>query len=194
MLLSINITSSLMMTMMLILSIEGGRPNTKVFKKQSIQPTPTIKKQSVQSTEEHMNLIRKRLIEVGPELMSGLRENGFSYVDNLLGFDTCQVMRREAEQYFFDNHYSVSQSTRFDADSNKVVAYNKHNVHSMQLDGDDLYYKGPRLHEYVVALVGSIVPILNDNFSDLQLTTTKAANKLAVCTGDGSHYDKHFDK
>ena len=166
----------------------------KVFKKQSIQPPLTPTSTSTTTTEEHMDLIRKRLIETGPQLMSGLRENGFSYVDNLLGFDTCQAMRLEAEQYFFDNHYSVSQSTRFDADSKKVVAYDKHNVYSMQLDGGDLYYKGPRLHEYVVQVVGSIVPILNDNFNDLQLTTTKAANKLAVCTGDGSYYDKHFDK
>ena len=190
----------MMMTMMLcILSIEGGRPNIKVIKKQSIQPplpTPqsSTSSSSSSSTEEHMSLIRKRLIEIGPELMTGLRENGFSYVDNLLGFDTCLTMRREAEHYFFDNHYSVSQSTRFDADSNKVVAYDKHNVYSMQLDGGDLYYKGPRLHEYVAALVGGIVPILNDNFNDLRLTTAKAANKLAVCTGDGSYYDKHFDK
>ena len=192
--LSVNmVTLMMMMTMMLcIVSIEGGRPNIRL-KKQSIQ-SPTSSSTTTTTTEKHMNLIRKRLIEIGPELMTGLRENGFSYVDNLLGFDTCQEMRREAEQYYTDNHYSVSQSTRFDADSNKVIAYDKHNVYSMQLDGGDLYYKGQRLHEYVVSLVGSIVPILNDNFNDLQLTTTKAANKLAVCTGDGSYYDKHFDK
>lgn len=37
-----------------------------------------------------------------------------------------------------------------------------------------------------------MVPILNDNLK-LSLNSEKAANKLAVCTGDGSYYDKHFD-
>jgi hypothetical protein len=140
-----------------------------------------------------MTLIRNRLIEIAPSLITNLKANGFGYVDNFLGIDTCLAMRKEAEEFYNDGHYSISQSTRFDANTNRVISYDKHNVYSMELDGK-LYNNSPRLHEYVVSMVSNIVPILNDNFKDLSLITQQAANKLAVCTGNGSHYAKHFDK
>ena len=47
--------------------------------------------------------------------------------------------------------------------------------------------------EYVVSTVKTIVPVLQLRFPEAHLCNQMASNKLAVCTGDGSSYDKHFD-
>jgi hypothetical protein len=60
-------------------------------------------------------------------------------------------------------------------------------------EGGDSYYEGPRLHEYIVSLTKTLVPILSEAFPDAHLNATYASNKLAVCTGNGSAYDKHYD-
>ena len=51
----------------------------------------------------------------------------------------------------------------------------------------------PRMHGYVIACAGYIVPALQVHFPEAQLSNRGVANKLAVCTGDGSSYDKHLD-
>lgn len=145
------------------------------------------------ATEQHMNLIRTQLNTNMPSLLASFEQKGYAIVDNFLGLSACEEMRREAENYYCKDYYTISQSTRFDIDTNQIVTYNKHNVFSMQLDGGTKYEQGKRLHEYVVSMVKTIVPMLNSYFNDLSLNPYQAANKLAVCTGDGSYYDKHFD-
>ena len=190
---------SLLLLYFLVVSVDGmGTPRPKKIKmktqlttKQSSSSTTTSTSSS--KTEDHMNLIKTRLIENSQTLMTNFRNNGYAYVDNFLGADTLRSMRKEAEELYKNNYYTISQSTKFDPNTGQVISYDKHNVYSMQLDGGELYYKGPRLHEYVVSMVKHITPILNENFKSLSLSSSSAANKLAVCTGDGSYYDKHFD-
>ena len=49
----------------------------------------------------------------------------------------------------------------------------------------------PRLHEYVVQAARTLPSLLSNG--DIDLDGTFAANKLAVCLGDGASYDKHLD-
>lgn len=71
------------------------------------------------------------------------------------------------------------------------MTYEKHNVEAMQLDGGDQYFDAPRLHEYVVQAARSLPSLLSNG--DVELDGAYAANKLAVCMGDGASYDKHLD-
>lgn len=68
----------------------------------------------------------------------------------------------------------------------------------MQIEGGtEGYAKSPRLVEYVVTLTQSLSARLNlilDEFGcGYQLSGKEQTNKLAVCLGDGSRYDKHID-
>lgn len=49
------------------------------------------------------------------------------------------------------------------------------------------------MHEYCVELVASLPPQLNARVDALRLCDRLHANKLAVCLGAGSRYDKHYD-
>ena len=127
------------------------------------------------------------------EIIRGLKSKGWVVIDNFLGTDVCSNYRTEAVGYFTRNEMTISKSTRWDLETSSVVTYDKHNVYATQLNGGDSYYDGPRLHEYVVSVVKSLVPIVSNIFPDACLNPVLASNKLAVCTGDGSHYDKHYD-
>jgi len=170
-----------------------GIPRPKKIMKTQIKTKQPSVLTSTSKTEDHMNLIRNRLNDNSKILIKNFKDNDFAYIDNFLGIETCNEMRKEAEMFYNNNHYTISQSTKYDIETDQVISYNKHNVYSMQLDGGELYYKGPRLHEYVVSMVKHVTTILNENFKSLSLSSSSAANKLAVCTGDGSYYDKHFD-
>ena len=61
-----------------------------------------------------------------------------------------------------------------------------------RLQGAD-YHLAPRLTEYCVALVSSLPPLLNERFPAAALSSAVHTNKLAVCLGEGSHYQKHYD-
>ena len=74
-----------------------------------------------------------------------------------------------------------------------MVEYDKTNVYSMQLSGGEQYHQAPLLTQYVVGLVGRMSHVVRTAFPDSRLSPTLASNKLAVCTGDGSSYDKHYD-
>jgi len=68
----------------------------------------------------------------------------------------------------------------------------------MQIEGGtEGYAASPRLVEYVVTLTQSISarlnPILALDGHGYQLSGAEQTNKLAVCLGDGSRYDKHID-
>ena len=127
------------------------------------------------------------------EIMIGLETKGWITVDNFLGADVCDTYRSEAVGYYSRNEMTISKSTRWDQETSSVVTYDKHNVFATQLNGGDSYYDGPRLHEYVVSVVKSLVPIISERFPEACLNPQMASNKLAVCTGDGSYYDKHYD-
>jgi Rps23 Pro-64 3,4-dihydroxylase Tpa1-like proline 4-hydroxylase len=76
-----------------------------------------------------------------------------------------------------------------------VISYEKERVLSTQLEGGaEGYAATPRLVEYVVTLtqhltekINRIVPL------EHQLSGKQQTNKLAVCLGSGSKYDKHID-
>ena len=148
---------------------------------------------TIPTPEDNMAHV-KRCVELrADEIISGLQCKGWVSVDNFLGIDVCDVYRNEAIGFFTRDEMTISKSTRWDATTNSVVTYDKHNVFATQLNGGDSYYDGPRLHEYVVSLVKSLVPIISMRFPEACLDPLMASNKLAVCTGDGSYYDKHYD-
>lgn len=127
------------------------------------------------------------------EIERGLNGKGWAVVDNFLDLDLCKTMRNEAGKLYESNTFTVSKSTRWDSATGSSVYYDKHNVFSTQLNGGEQYYSAPRLHEYVVSMTRSLVPILSSEYPEASLSPTAVSNKLAVCTGNGSAYDKHYD-
>jgi len=117
-----------------------GRPRVKTFNKVT-KPTSTPNQQVPTPTEEHINLVRSRLEANMPALLTSFEKQGYAYIDNFLGYQACKEMRDEAEKLYNEKYYTLSQSTRFDLDTNEVVTYNKYNVYSMQLDGGSKYEK-----------------------------------------------------
>ena len=109
----------------------------------------------------------------------------FAVIDNFFPHTTIQALRNEAVRLRDNGNFVTSQSER------NGVTYEKHNVEAMQLDGGDQYFDAPRLHEYVVQAARSLPSLLSNG--DVELDGTFAANKLAVCLGDGASYDKHLD-
>eukprot|EP00985_Skeletonema_marinoi_P023746 scaffold15973_cov66-Skeletonema_marinoi.AAC.1 len=65
----------------------------------------------------------------------------------------------------------------------------------MQIEGGTAgYAASPRLVEYIVSLTNNLSRKLNQVLPDAyHLATEEQTNKLAVCLGDGSYYDKHID-
>ena len=148
---------------------------------------------TIATAEDNMAHVKKCVDLRADEIISGLETKGWIAIDNFLGIDVCDIYRSEAVGFYTRNEMTISKSTRWDTETNSVVTYDKHNVYATQLNGGDSYYDGPRLHEYVVSLVKSLVPIISQKFPDACLNPQMASNKLAVCTGDGSYYDKHYD-
>ena len=119
--------------------------------------------------------------------------NGIAVIDNFLGTEVIRAMRSEAEGL---KHTMVpSQSTKWDEASQTVVPYQKKGVLSTQIEGGTEGYKAsPILVEYIVALTNHLSQKLNRDLPDAHwLSNQEQTNKLAVCLGDGSFYDKHID-
>lgn len=148
---------------------------------------------TIATAEDNMAHVQKSVELKADEILDGLEKKGWVVLDNFLGSNVCSIYRDEAVGYFSRNEMTISKSTKWDPETNSVVTYDKYNVFATQLNGGDSYYDGPRLHEYVVSLVKSLVPIVSRKFPESCLSPTLASNKLAVCTGDGSSYDKHYD-
>lgn len=119
--------------------------------------------------------------------------NAIAVVDNFLGKDFITAMRNEAEALL--PKMVPSQSTRWDEETKSVVPYEKVGVLSTQIEGGALgYEKSPRLVEYIVTLTTHLSHKLNQILPDAyHLSGQEQTNKLAVCLGDGSYYDKHID-
>jgi Rps23 Pro-64 3,4-dihydroxylase Tpa1-like proline 4-hydroxylase len=148
---------------------------------------------TIANAEDNMAHVQKSVELKADEILDGLQKKGWVVIDNFLGSNVCSAYRDEAVGYFSRSEMTISKSTKWDPETNSVITYDKHNVYATQLNGGDSYYDGPRLHEYVVSLVKSLVPIISNKFPEACLSPTLASNKLAVCTGDGSSYDKHYD-
>jgi SM-20-related protein len=142
-------------------------------------------------TNSHLLHVAKSIATGVDSIVDQLQSKSYAIVDDFLGSDISLLYRNEAEK--MQSKMVPSQSTRWDEATNSVIAYDKHNVLSTQLLGGDMYYSAPRLHEYIVSMVQNIVPLLSKIFPEARLSPTLASNKLAVCLGDGSYYDKHYD-
>jgi hypothetical protein len=145
------------------------------------------------SVEVQMEKISLAINKASGTIIDGLETQGWAMVDGLLDENLCKEMRAEAVELYDEGYFATSQSTKWDTESNSSVTYDKHNVFSMQLDGGEQYYVAPQLHHYMVTMTKTLQPILAERFPEAQLSSTMMSNKLAVCTGDGSAYDKHYD-
>ena len=147
-----------------------------------------------QVREAHMASVQHAIELHAASIAEGLEEHGYAVVDEFMSSEAVATMRAEAAALLAGGHMQPSQSTRYDEESGAVVAYEKHNVLSTNLVGGEAYHVSPRMHEYCVALVSSLAARLNAHGSlGVRLSETLHANKLAVCLGDGSRYDKHYD-
>lgn len=144
-------------------------------------------------TEVHIERVRNAIINNSNLIISGLSTNKYAVVDNLLGSAALEDMRKEAEALYRNGDMIISQSTKYDKTSGEVTSYDKKNVYSCQLMGSEMYFHAPRLHEYIYSLSKIMIPLINNNFQLASLSNTMSSTKLAVCTGDGSRYDKHYD-
>lgn len=125
---------------------------------------------TISLAEDNMAHIQKSVECRADEILSGIQDKGWVVIDDFLGNDVCNIYREEAVGFYSRNEMSISKSTRWDTESGSVVTYDKHNVFATQLNGGDSYYDGPRLHEYVVSLVKSLVPILSERFPEACLS------------------------
>jgi SM-20-related protein len=148
---------------------------------------------TISPAEEHLQLVQRAAQLHAAEVIKGLSGKGWAIIDNFLGENICKSYRKEATGFYERGEMTISKSTRWDAETSSVVTYDKRNVYATQLVGGEMYFKGPRLHEYVVSMVKTLVPMVSQAFPEACLSPTMASNKLAVCTGDGSYYDKHYD-
>ena len=127
------------------------------------------------------------------QLVLDVDPNAIAVVDNFLGKELISAMRTEAESLL--TIMIPSQSTKWDEETQKVVPYEKNGVLSTQIEGGpEGYKKSPRLVEYVVTLTSHLSHRLNQILPDAyHMAGDQQTNKLAVCLGDGSYYDKHID-
>jgi len=119
--------------------------------------------------------------------------NNIVVIDNFLGNELITSMRAEAESLL--PTLIPSQSTRWDEDTQSIISYEKKGVFSTQIEGGTVgYEKSPRLVEYIVTLTSHLAAKLNQILPySYHLSGDEQTNKLAVCLGDGSYYDKHID-
>mmetsp|Transcript_29956 Transcript_29956/g.45946 ORF Transcript_29956/g.45946 Transcript_29956/m.45946 type:complete len:377 (-) Transcript_29956:1475-2605(-) len=183
------------------------KKNTKKKKKGGAGATAAKRPNNLFTPEGRMAHIRSRLgaADVSPmanlslmqnkdgQLALDIDPNAICVVDNFLGKDLISAMRQEAESLL--PTLVPSQSTRFDEKSQTVVPYEKVGVLSTQIEGGATGYEAsPRLVEYIVTLTSGLSQKLNQILPESHhLSGSEQTNKLAVCLGDGSMYDKHID-
>jgi hypothetical protein len=159
-----------------------GRPGVRYFATDRYDQFRTLK------------IIKAAVDRAGPQMLSDLKEKNWCMVDNFLTGALPNLMRTEAELLYTNGNYNTSKSTTWDYTTSSVKFYDKHNVFSTSLQGKPDYKHAPRLNDYIVGMWDHFVPYLQTNFPEAQLSTSAFMNnKLAVCTGDGSAYDKHID-
>lgn len=128
-----------------------------------------------------------------PKVMLDIDPNAVVVVDNFLGKDLIAAMRTEAESML--PNMVPSLSTKWDEETQMIISYEKVGVLSTQIEGGVVsYHATPTLVEYIVTLTTHLTQKLNRILPDsYHLSTAEQTNKLAVCLGEGSYYDKHID-
>lgn len=149
---------------------------------------------SSKQMEEHLKIVEKAVKKSSKSIIQQLSLNdrySYAVIDNLLGSKLCLTYRQEAKSLYERNLMEISTSTKTQDD--KIIEYSKYNVYSTQLIGGSTYYDSPRLHEYCTMMIKTLSLIINDVMPSVHLSHQFASNKLAVCIGNGSKYDKHYD-
>jgi hypothetical protein len=183
----------------------GGKNKKKGNKKKGA--AGSARPSNLFTPEGRMEHIRSRLqvADVSPMVRLALQQNNdgqlaldidptaICVVDNFLGKDLISAMRQEAESVL--PTMVPSQSTKWDETTQSVVSYEKDGVLSTQIEGGAAGYEAtPRLVEYIVTLTANLSHKLNQILPETHhLSGAEQTNKLAVCLGGGSMYDKHID-
>lgn len=179
--------------------VRANKKQTKRRRQGTTDPTPIPDLSTAEGRMLHIASCIQRA-DVSP--MGGVQQGGggvtlnpnaICYMDDFLGSSLIWDLRAEAESLL--PTMVPSQSTRWDDKTQSVISYEKEGVMSTQIEGGPEGYAAcPRLVEYVVTLtkhlsekINAIVP------SECRLSGTEQTNKLAVCLGGGSKYDKHID-
>jgi len=172
-----------------------GASKTKAVSKKKKPPKEIS---DLSTAEGRMALISSRIQKIDLSPMTTykggeLDPNFIFCVDNFLGGPFIDALRAEAESLI--PTLVPSQSTRWDDETQSVISYQKDGVLSTQIEGGAQGYQAtPRLVEYVVTLTQNLAERINALVpSDFHLSGTQQTNKLAVCLGGGSKYDKHID-
>ena len=172
-----------------LMSLRSLQLLTATKRERATIPTSSVSSSSmstIATPEENMLHVSNAVETRKHDVVRGLQDKGWFVCDGFLGENVCKVYRDEASGFYARKEMTISKSTRWDSDTQSVITYDKRTVYATQLNGGDMYYVSPRLHEYVVSLIKSIVPAISDAFPDASLSPTMASNKLAVCTGDGT--------
>lgn len=186
-----------------------NKTNKKKQKKSKKKKTSNnnFKAKKLETPQDRMDYIQKRIEAADVSRMAELslqqsnnkeialdvNPNGVVVVDNFLGEPLISEMRKEAMSLM--PKMIPSQSTRWDEESQSVVPYEKVGVLSTQIEGGvDGYKASPKLVEYIVTATTHLSHKLNHILPEShQFKGEEQTNKLAVCLGDGSMYDKHID-
>ena len=172
--------------------MRGPRPKTRKMEPR-IERRTSPTESGEQQRARHLQLVQAAARHHAAAVADGLAQRGFALVDNFLPAETVSILRSECVSLLHGNKMYASESTRWDEESAQVVTYKKVNVMSYNLVGGTEYELAPRLTEYCVALVSSLPALINERFPEAALSARVHTNKLAVCLGEGSHYQKHYD-
>uniref|UniRef100_A0A7S0ZD96 Prolyl 4-hydroxylase alpha subunit domain-containing protein n=1 Tax=Timspurckia oligopyrenoides TaxID=708627 RepID=A0A7S0ZD96_9RHOD len=152
--------------------------------------------------EEHdSGLYRRHLSDavtrVIDEMIDCLKDEGKSglfVTDGFLGPTVCAQLRKEAESLYEKNLFSRGKSSRHSSITKQQELYDKQNVLSMQvIGGEEQYDIAPKIVEYIVHLTRLLPTVISQQLKPLSLSNRLQSNKLAVCLGEGSAYDRHID-
>jgi hypothetical protein len=174
---------------------KSGIKSKKKKQPKSNKPHPPLDLSSAQNRMEHIaSCIQRADISPMGTLKNGIIDpEAVCHVDNFLGSQMIEAMRAEAESLI--PTMVPSQSTRWDEETQSVIVYEKEGVLSTQIEGGpEGYAASPLLVEYVVTLTQHLTKKLNGIVPpEYRLSGKQQTNKLAVCLGNGSKYDKHID-
>jgi 2OG-Fe(II) oxygenase superfamily len=174
----------------------GSKSSVPKKKNKASKSTQTTKQKILNPVDpqSRMEYISSRIqrADISP-LRQYENPNTVVCIDNFLGPELVIAMRKEAEALM--PRMVPSQSTRWDETTQSVIPYEKEGVISYQVEGGpDGYAASPILVEYIVTLTQQLSRKINEIVpSEFQLSDVKQTNKLAVCLGGGSKYDKHID-
>ena len=106
-----------------------------------------------QARDAHMATVRSAVENAAPKLLEGLDEQGFAVIDDFLPRETVLAMRAECELLREGGRMQVSQSTKWDFETNSLVAYDKRNVLSTNLAVSyACFKKSPHTYPFLAAL------------------------------------------